>query len=183
MSTSIVRQGIMPSVFTCSLSVSYISLPLTCRCVADEQRTLSLGVQSLLFRAFGAIPGPIVYGVIFDSTCTYWQRECGRRGNCWTYNNRDLTLRISLTLIFGISIYIVFSFLTWLFYPSQSSNQEPVRGKSKSTDSSSDGSDDANTEVPSEQSDDASTEVPPEQTNDSTLLSNGIKLAPIIGNL
>lgn len=59
------------------------------RCVAEQQRTLALdlGVQSLVFRALGSIPGPIVFGVIFDSTCLFRRFDCGRRGNCWVYDN------------------------------------------------------------------------------------------------
>ena len=86
------------------------------RCVADEQRSLALGLQSVFFRAIGTIPGPLIFGALFDASCVYWQRECGDRGNCWVYDNENLSLRM-----FGISIGIrvlsvVFAFGTWLFY-------------------------------------------------------------------
>ena len=53
-----------------------------CRAVADEQRSLALGVQSVFFRLFGAIPGPFAFGAIIDSGYIYWLYECNRRGNC-----------------------------------------------------------------------------------------------------
>ena len=87
------------------------------RCVADEQRSLALGLQSLVFRAFGSIPGPIVFGVIFDSACIYWKYECSRRGNCWVYNNSHLSERALSMALSGTVLNFVFSFLTWVAYP------------------------------------------------------------------
>lgn len=86
------------------------------RCIADEQRSLALGLQSVFFRAIGTIPGPLIFGALFDVSCVYWQEECGDRGNCWVYDNEDLSLRM-----FGVSIgvrvlSVTFAFCTWLFY-------------------------------------------------------------------
>ena len=95
----------------------YIIILYPCRCVADEQRTLALGLQSLLFRAFGSIPGPIVFGVIIDSACLFWQFECDRRGNCWVYNNVALGNRGLALALCGVVLNFIFSLLTWLVYP------------------------------------------------------------------
>lgn len=36
----------------------------------------------------GTIPGPIIFGIIIDSTCILWDiNECGTKGACWIYNN------------------------------------------------------------------------------------------------
>ena len=99
------------------------------RCVADEQRTLALGLQSLLFRAVGSIPGPIVFGAIFDSTCLFWQFDCDRRGNCWVYNNVTLGNRAVALALSGVVLNLIFSFLTWLVYPK--SKTDPDAGNSK----------------------------------------------------
>ena len=85
--------------------------------MADEQRTLALGLQSLIFRAFGSIPGPIVFGVIFDSACLFWQFDCDRRGNCWVYDNLSLSNRALALGLSGVILNFVFSFLSWLVYP------------------------------------------------------------------
>lgn len=89
----------------------------SCRSVAEEQRSLALGVQSVLWRIMGSIPGPILFGVIFDSSCVYWQFECNRRGNCWVYNNHLISIRAFFLTITGIAINTIFMFLSWLFYP------------------------------------------------------------------
>lgn len=89
----------------------------SCRAVAEEQRSLALGVQSLVFRALGSIPGPILFGVIFDSSCVYWQYDCGRRGNCWVYNNSHISIRAFFISTTGVLINTVFMFLCWIFFP------------------------------------------------------------------
>lgn len=85
--------------------------------MAEEQRSLALGVQSVLWRAFGSIPGPIIFGVIFDSSCVYWQFDCGRRGNCWVYNNDLIGIRAYFITTTGVVINTIFMLLCWIFYP------------------------------------------------------------------
>ena len=70
----------------------------------------------MFFRALGSIPGPIIFGALFDASCVYWQEECGDRGNCWVYHNEDLSLRM-----FGVAVgvriaSVVFALCTWIFY-------------------------------------------------------------------
>ncbi|CAH6791992.1 Slco4c1 [Phodopus roborovskii] len=58
------------------------------RCVNHSQRSLALGVQFMLLRLIGTIPGPIIFGVTIDSTCVLWDvNECGVKGACWVYDN------------------------------------------------------------------------------------------------
>ena len=114
--------------------------------MADEQRTLALGLQSLVFRALGSIPGPIVFGVIFDSTCLFWQFDCDRRGNCWVYNNVDLSYRALALALSGVVLNFVFSFLTWLVYPkSRADTSEKPDEQKKGEDSASVASSDSYT--------------------------------------
>ena len=87
------------------------------RCVAENQRTLALGTQSFFWRLFGSIPGPILFGAIFDSTCLFWQHQCGRRGNCWVYDNTALSVRAVVLAMLAMAGYITCVFFCWLFYP------------------------------------------------------------------
>lgn len=96
------------------------------RCVADEQRTLALGVQSAAFRLVGAIPGPPIFGAIFDTACIYWQYECSQRGNCWVYNNIHLSQRAVSLAVLGIGTNFLFSLLSWLFYPKQNAESKSL---------------------------------------------------------
>ena len=85
--------------------------------MADEQRSLALAVQSVLFRIFGSIPGPILFGVLIDSGCVYWQTECGRRANCWVYDNNLLAVRAYIFTTVGVVVCVVATFFSWVFYP------------------------------------------------------------------
>ena len=85
--------------------------------MADEQRSLALGVQSVFFRLFGTIPGPIAFGAIIDSGCIYWQYECNRRGNCWVYDNRVLSYRAFAVVVSGLTLNMISRALSWIFYP------------------------------------------------------------------
>ncbi|KAG9487976.1 hypothetical protein GDO78_007658 [Eleutherodactylus coqui] len=73
------------------------------RCVPDKQRSFALGVQWSFIRLLGSIPGPIVFGVIIDSSCILWNmNECAKKGACWTYDNTGIAYKL-----IGISKYYV----------------------------------------------------------------------------
>ena len=114
--------------------------------MADEQRTLALGLQSLTFRAFGSIPGPIVFGVIFDSTCLFWQFDCDRRGNCWVYDNIALSNRALGLALSGVALNFAFTCLSWLLYPkSKADTSEKADKEKKGEDGASVASSDSHT--------------------------------------
>ena len=71
----------------------------------------------------GSIPGPVVFGAIFDSTCIYWQMDCGRRGNCWVYDNVHLSQGAVTMAMLGIGLNFIFSLLTWLVYPKRTASE------------------------------------------------------------
>jgi len=87
------------------------------RCTSDEQRTLALGLQSVLVRLLGSVPGPIIVGALFDSSCLYWrEEECGGRGNCWVYDNDDLSLRMFGTTVGVRVMSVIIAFCAWIFF-------------------------------------------------------------------
>ena len=72
-----------------------------------------------MFRAFGSVPGPLVFGSIFDSACVYFRHECGVQGNCWVYDNHLLSVRAIALGAVGLSANFAFSLLAWIVYPKQ----------------------------------------------------------------
>ncbi|VVC97679.1 unnamed protein product [Leptidea sinapis] len=52
-------------------------LMIVLRSVSEEERSFALGMQFVIFRLFGYIPAPIVFGNLIDSTCILWKQSCG----------------------------------------------------------------------------------------------------------
>uniref|UniRef100_A0A663MW90 Solute carrier organic anion transporter family member n=1 Tax=Athene cunicularia TaxID=194338 RepID=A0A663MW90_ATHCN len=82
------------------------------RCVPDKQRSFALGVQSVFLRLLGTIPGPILFGVAIDNSCTLWDiNECKTEGACWVYDNERMAY-----LLMGISNFALQSFFIVTLY-------------------------------------------------------------------
>ena len=73
---------------------SDIYIPLT-RCVPDNHRSYSLGFQFIFQRSLGFLPGPVLFGWIFDSLCLFWGESCGKRGRCQIYDIWNVSLRVT----------------------------------------------------------------------------------------
>ncbi|XP_071489383.1 solute carrier organic anion transporter family member 4A1-like [Diadema antillarum] len=104
------------------------------RCVAHDQRSFALGIQSLCFRAFGTIPGPVVFGALIDRVCVLWQDSCDGSA-CLQYDNKQFGLT-ALILTMMLRLFSILFFVGALvFYkptdsqpveasPEQSSNEQ-----------------------------------------------------------
>ena len=58
------------------------SVVASLRAVREEERSLALGLQSIILRVVGSIPGPILFGVFMDKACSLWEQTCGKSVNC-----------------------------------------------------------------------------------------------------
>ncbi|XP_072290374.1 solute carrier organic anion transporter family member 4A1 [Eucyclogobius newberryi] len=88
--------------FLCILFTFLTSIPAitaTLRCVPENHKSFALGIQWILVRTLGAIPGPIIFGSMVDRSCLLWQDKCGERGSCFLYKNTDMG---HFTLVAGI---------------------------------------------------------------------------------
>nr|NP_609293.2 organic anion transporting polypeptide 30B, isoform B [Drosophila melanogaster]NP_723463.1 organic anion transporting polypeptide 30B, isoform A [Drosophila melanogaster]NP_995668.1 organic anion transporting polypeptide 30B, isoform C [Drosophila melanogaster]AAF52781.2 organic anion transporting polypeptide 30B, isoform A [Drosophila melanogaster]AAN10695.1 organic anion transporting polypeptide 30B, isoform B [Drosophila melanogaster]AAS64664.1 organic anion transporting polypeptide 30B, len=62
-------------------------LMIVLRSVSEEERSFALGMQFVIFRLFGYIPAPILFGNLIDSTCILWKSSCGEKGGrCLIYD-------------------------------------------------------------------------------------------------
>ncbi|XP_059561082.1 solute carrier organic anion transporter family member 4A1 isoform X4 [Myotis daubentonii] len=77
------------------------------RCVGDQQRSFALGIQWIVVRTLGGIPGPIAFGWVIDKACLLWQDQCGQQGSCFLYQNATMSRYM---LIAGL-VYKVLGFL------------------------------------------------------------------------
>ncbi|CAN9515915.1 unnamed protein product [Ophioblennius macclurei] len=92
--------------FLCSIP----ALTATLRCVPDSQRSFGLGIQWIVVRTLGGIPGPIAFGSLIDISCLLWQDQCGEQGSCYLYHNKAMS---QYTLIVGV-IYKVLGIIFFL---------------------------------------------------------------------
>ncbi|XP_070599078.1 solute carrier organic anion transporter family member 4C1 [Erythrolamprus reginae] len=87
------------------------------RCVPENHRSFALGVHMLFLRILGTVPGPILFGISIDHSCTLWSVDrCGRQGACWTYDNTKMAY-----LLFGISgcskaVALIFTIIAYVLY-------------------------------------------------------------------
>ena len=51
-----------------------------------------MGLNIMMLRLIGSIPGPIIAGKLIDLTCIAWQEDCGSRGNCRLYDRNSLAM-------------------------------------------------------------------------------------------
>ncbi|XP_054267383.1 solute carrier organic anion transporter family member 4A1-like [Macrosteles quadrilineatus] len=92
------------------------ALTATLRCVKSDQRSLALGIQWMLVRMLGMIPGPLLFGIIIDGTCLYWHAgACSEgEGSCILYDHYLISRSMVLMgcgwksleiILFALSIY------------------------------------------------------------------------------
>ncbi|NWT71103.1 SO4C1 protein, partial [Prunella himalayana] len=87
------------------------------RCVPDKQRSFALGVQLVFLRLLGTIPGPILFGVAIDNSCTLWDiNECETKGVCWLYDNERMAYLLMCISAACKIVTIIFVIMAVYFY-------------------------------------------------------------------
>ncbi len=81
----------MVLLFFMTLLVAVTQMPVlmvVLRSVAEEEKAFALGIQFVIFRLFGYIPSPILFGSVIDSTCLLWKQSCAGEagGRCLMYD-------------------------------------------------------------------------------------------------
>lgn len=56
---------------------------------SKEMNPIGLGMKQFFMNGFGTIPGPILFGTVIDSTCTYWHTDQNDQRVCKIYNNQQ----------------------------------------------------------------------------------------------
>ncbi|XP_064484439.1 solute carrier organic anion transporter family member 4A1-like isoform X2 [Ornithodoros turicata] len=91
------------AVFTALFCTFYISAPgisATMRCVTAQQKSFALGLQWTCIRLLGTIPAPVIFGKAMDLACTMWSgQETKVTGNCLLYDNRSMSINLSILLL------------------------------------------------------------------------------------
>ncbi|XP_070533596.1 solute carrier organic anion transporter family member 4C1-like isoform X2 [Ptychodera flava] len=89
---------------------------LTLRTVVDSQRSYALGVSGIFNKLFGSVPGPVLFGLIIDSSCVVWQITCETRGTCWIYDSYQFGLKFFVVGIIFMALTTFFFVMAYIFY-------------------------------------------------------------------
>ncbi|XP_014446103.1 solute carrier organic anion transporter family member 2B1 isoform X2 [Tupaia chinensis] len=107
---------VLPFLFLVSLGAALSSVThtpafmLILRGVKKEDKTLAVGIQFMLLRVLAWMPSPVLHGSAIDTTCVYWDLNCGRRAVCRYYNHDLLRSRfIGLQFFFKMGSLICFA--------------------------------------------------------------------------
>lgn len=91
-------------------------LMIVLRSVSEEERSFALGMQFVIFRLFGYIPAPILFGNLIDSSCLLWKSTCGEAGGrCLVYDIEKFRYKY-IGLCTGIKVVALSIFIVdwWL---------------------------------------------------------------------
>lgn len=91
-------------------------LMIVLRSVSEEERSFALGMQFVIFRLFGYIPAPILFGNLIDSSCLLWKSNCGEPGGrCLIYDIEKFRFKY-IGLCTGIKVVALSIFIVdwWL---------------------------------------------------------------------
>lgn len=91
-------------------------LMIVLRSVSEEERSFALGMQFVIFRLFGYIPAPILFGNLIDSSCLLWKSSCGEAGGrCLIYDIEKFRFKY-IGLCTGIKVVALSIFIVdwWL---------------------------------------------------------------------
>nr|XP_037276467.1 solute carrier organic anion transporter family member 4A1-like [Rhipicephalus microplus] len=87
------------------------------RCIPEKYKSVGLGIQWIIVRAFGLIPAGAAFGHTIDASCVLWEEPCGSsQGACAIYDNMllnrnvyflILALKMASFLCFGLALYFL----------------------------------------------------------------------------
>ncbi|ALC38471.1 Oatp30B [Drosophila busckii] len=91
-------------------------LMIVLRSVSEEERSFALGMQFVIFRLFGYIPAPILFGNLIDSTCLLWKSSCGEKGGrCLIYDIEKFRYKyVGLCAVVKLVALAIFMVDWWL---------------------------------------------------------------------
>ena len=97
----------------------------------DKSASITLSVSVL--SAFAILPSPIIFGAIFDSSCTIWGEKCGETLNCLVYDTEKLRTSISLLMASLFSLALIGNVAVWYYVKELKIYGETDDDKAKST--------------------------------------------------
>ena len=120
-SPKVLPQGV--SQFTSCYLTLYPDMCLACELASTKGNYFSVQLQRfspsacLVFNNCivlpGNVPGPILFGFVFDKACSVWREECDDRGSCWIYHGEKLSANLT-TLGAVVRVFSTLFFCTFI---------------------------------------------------------------------
>nr|XP_033803282.1 solute carrier organic anion transporter family member 2B1 isoform X4 [Geotrypetes seraphini] len=96
------------------------------RTVQSEDKSVAVGLQLMILRALGWLPGPVIYGTIIDSTCLVWKKKCEEKKSCLYYDNDLFRFRyIGLQVVYQIIAFVCYLGV-YLIFRQQKKKEAPT---------------------------------------------------------
>lgn len=107
---------ILAAIVFATFFLSTPAVAATLRCIPEEHKSVGLGIQWTIVRAFGLIPAGAAFGHTIDASCVLWEEPCGSsQGACAIYDNRLLNRNVYF-LILALKSASFFCFGLALFF-------------------------------------------------------------------
>ena len=103
---------IMLTMFMCSS----MNISTTIRCIPSPQRSIGLSFQWCIMRLIGAIPGPVLFGVLLDFSCMLQMDSCDEKGACLLYDNEKMANYMLIKFTFLKVCSTLSVFMAWKLY-------------------------------------------------------------------
>ncbi|KAK9505969.1 hypothetical protein O3M35_009922 [Rhynocoris fuscipes] len=75
-----------------SFSACIPALTATLRSVEQDFKSLAIGIQWIIARLLGTVPGPVIFGMLFDYACVMWSPHAHKGGVCLIYDRKLISL-------------------------------------------------------------------------------------------
>ncbi|KAF8356007.1 hypothetical protein PRIPAC_97630, partial [Pristionchus pacificus] len=86
------------------------------RVVSFDHRDQFICFGWMWMRVFGSIPGAVVFGMLIDTTCLHWMKDCGDSQKCVVYDTTKLSLYTFLFTIITKLAVLLAQISAWKSY-------------------------------------------------------------------
>ena len=83
------------------------------RAIRSIDKSASMTLTVSVLSAFAILPSPMIFGAIYDSSCTIWGEKCGETLNCVVYDTDKLRTSTALLMASLMSMAVIANFGAW----------------------------------------------------------------------
>ena len=77
------------------------------RAIKKIDKSASIALSVGILSALSILPAPIIFGALYDSSCTIWGEKCGETLNCLVYDTDKLRTNLACLVASLISVALI----------------------------------------------------------------------------